>query len=186
MSTAEVRVTSEALWRGILLAAPADAVLVSLLVRRIDAAAYRRLKWPITVVTTVFFAALWATLASYLFWGPVYRFLFPEWSRWVLPAAYGLGFGGTGYLSYCLAPRVWGNRVVNFCLLLGLWGMAGHVWAVRRGLLEKVPMLQGASAAAAVIFSGFEFVFYGAVILNLAALFVHAAPEDSTGVHAGA
>jgi hypothetical protein len=36
--------------------------------------------------------------------------------------------------------------------------------------MVKPPMLQGASPEAAVVFSGFEFVFYAGVILTAAAL----------------
>jgi hypothetical protein len=170
MWLADVRVTTEVLWRGVLLAIPVDVALVSFLVSRIDAATYRRLKWPIAATTAVFFAVVWALLACYLFWEPVYHYFFPAWSRWLLPLAYGLGYGCAGLLSHSLALSVRGNCVVNFCVLVGLWGMAGHIWAVHRGLLEKPPLLQGASPVAAVIFSGFEFVFYAGVILTVAAL----------------
>jgi len=166
---ADAHVTSELLWRAVFVAAPVDATVVFVLTRRIDAAAFRRLKWAIAGTTAGFFAAVWAILVCSLFWEPVYHYLFPAWSRWLLPAVYGLGFGAAGLLSYFLALRVRGNCVVNFCVLLALWGMAGHAWAVRRGLMEKPPLLQGASPAAAVVFSGFEFCFYAGVILTIAA-----------------
>ncbi len=171
MQLPDVRVTSEVLWRGVLVAAPLDAALVLALALRINAARFRRLKWPITWGTSLFFALLWGGLVCHLFWDPVYHYFFPAWSRLLLPFAYGLGFGVAALLSYFVAIRVRGNSVVNFCVLMGLCGMAGHVWAVHRGLLERPPLLRGASPAAAVVFSGFEFVFYAGVILALAVLF---------------
>lgn len=73
-------------------------------------------------------------------------------------------------LSWWLALRLPGKAVIDFCALVELWGMAAHVWAVHRGLMDKPPLLRGASPEAAVVFSGFEFVFYAGVILTVAAL----------------
>lgn len=170
MQLPDMPVTSEVLWRGVLLAAPIDAALILTLALRIDAATFRRRKWLITGVTGLFFALLWGIVVCRLFWDPVYHYFFPAWSRLLLPLAYGLGFAVAGWLSCVVALRVGGNCVVSFCVLIGLWGMAGHVWAIHRGLLEKPPLLRGASPAAAVIFSGFEFMFYAGVILALSVL----------------
>ncbi len=170
MLPSDARVTSAVLWRGILVAAPVDAVFLSILAWRIRAATFRRLKWLIVATMATFFAAVWAIVVCGFFWESVYHYLFPAWSRWLLPVAYGLGFGCAGWLSWRLALYLRGSAVVNFCILVGLWGMAGHAWGVHNGLVEKPPMLRGASAEAAVLFSGFEFVFYGGVILAVAAL----------------
>lgn len=133
-------------------------------------ASLRKVQWLIAGTTAGFFAVLWAVVVSFLFWQPVYHYLFPEWSRWLLPLVYGLGFGAAGFLSWSLALRLRGSAVVNFCALLGLWGAVGHVWAVHRGLTEKSPMLRGASPEAAIVFSAFEFVFYAGIILVIAQL----------------
>lgn len=169
MLSSDVRITSAVLWHGVLIAVPIDVAFVYIVTWRIDAARFRRLKWPIAGTMAVFFAALWAFIACYLFWNPIYHYFFPAWSRWLLPFAYGIGFGCAGLISWSLARRLPGNVVVNFCILVGLWGLAGHVWAVHRGLMEKPPLLRGASPGAAVVFSGFEFVFYAGVILTVAA-----------------
>ncbi len=166
----EPQVTSSLLWRGVLLAAPLDCVLVFFLARRIRAQVFRRLRWPITATMTLFFAALWGLVFCYLYWEPVYHYFFPAWSRWLLPFVYGAGFGCFGLLSWWLALHLRGNVVVNFCILVGVWGMVGHAWAIHRGLLEKPRMLRGASPEAVLFFSGFEFVFYACVILAIAAL----------------
>lgn len=170
MLLSDIHVTSAVLWRSALIVAPVDVAFVSILAWWLGGAILRRLKWLIAGTTAAFFAVVWGVVACYLFWEPVYHYFFPAWSRWLLPLAYGLGFGCAGLLAWWLALRLRGNSVVNFCILVGLSGVAGHVWAVHRGLLEKPPMLQGASPVAAVLFSGFEFVFYGGLILTLAAV----------------
>jgi hypothetical protein len=166
----DAHVTSPVLWRGVLIAVPIDVAFVSVLAWRVKLARFRRLKWPLAATTAVFFAAIWGIVACGYFWQPVYHYFFPEWSRWVLPPLYGLLFGCASLVSWWLALRLHGNAVVSFCLAIGLSGMLGHIWAAYRGLLDKPPMLQGASPVAAVVFSGFEFMFYSCVILSLASL----------------
>jgi hypothetical protein len=104
------------------------------------------------------------------FWEPVYHYVFPEWARWVIPPIYGVVFAAVGWLFYWLALRLPGNPVVNLCFLGGLWGMITHIWAIYRGILDKPPMLQGASPVAAAVMPIFEFIFYWCVILSTASL----------------
>jgi len=164
----QVHVTSALLWRSVFIVAPVDVVFVSFLASRFRFASLPKVQWLIAGTTAGFFAAVWAVVVSYLFWQPVYHYLFPAWSRWLLPFIYGLGFGAAGFMSWWLALRLRGNAVVNFCALLGLWGAVGHLWAVHRGLMKKPPMLRSASPEAAIVFSAFEFVFYGGLILVIA------------------
>ncbi len=168
-----LHITSSLLWWSVLIAAPVDAVFLCILAWWIRPVMFRRLKWTVTATMAILFATIWAVLCCSVFWDSVYHYLFPAWSRWFLPLVYSVGFGAAGLLSWWLALWLRGNNVINFCLLVGLWGMGGHVWGVYRGLMHKPPMLQGASPAAAVVFSGFEFMFYGGVILTLATLVSH-------------
>jgi hypothetical protein len=46
--------------------------------------------------------------------------------------------------------------------------MVTHVWAVHLGIVDKPPMLQGASPVAAVVFAVFEFTLYWCIILSVA------------------
>ncbi len=167
-------VTSAVLWWGVLIAAPLDAAFLWILAGQIKTGTFRRLKWPIVWTTAAYFAVVWAVVVCGFFWEPVYHYLYPAWSRPLLPVAYGLGFGCAGWISWRLALYLRGSATVFFCVFVGLWGMAGHAGGVHRGLVEKPPMLHGASAAAVVLFSGFEFVFYGGVILTIAALLARA------------
>jgi hypothetical protein len=95
------------------------------------------------------------------------------WARWIIPPAYGLLFSSVGLLFWWLAFRLPANKVMNFCILGGLWGMTTHIWAIYRGILEKPPMLQGASSIAAIIIAIFEFIFYWSVCLAITSLIDH-------------
>jgi hypothetical protein len=181
---AETRVTTEILWRGAILFAVIDAVFVTALARFIKPPRFRQLKWTLVATMAVFFTALMGTLLSYYYWEPVYHYFFPEWTRWLLPPVYGLLFAAVGLLSWWLALRLPGNPVVSFCLLGGLWGMTTHTWAVYRGLVEKPPMLQGASPLAAVVIAVFEFTFYWCVNLTIASL-LRRGLERATGLKQG-
>jgi hypothetical protein len=166
----DFKITSEILWRGALIFALMDVVFVTVLAWRIRPARLRQIKWTLAATMAIFFCALWGTLASYYFWDPVYHYFFPEWSRWLIPPIYGLLFAAVGLLFWWLALRLPGNAVINFCILGGLWGMISHLWAVYRGIVEKPPMLQGASPMAAVIVAIFEFIFYWCISLSVASL----------------
>jgi hypothetical protein len=164
----DIRITSEVLWRGALIFALIDAGFVPLLAWRIKPARFRQLKWILVGTMAVFFSAIWGALASYYFWEPVYHYIFPEWARWLLPPVYGLLFAAVGLLFWWLALRLPGNAVVNFCLLGGLWGMISHVVAVHGGIVDKPPMLQGASPVAAIVIAIFEFIFYWCISVSAA------------------
>ncbi|MBZ5586508.1 MAG: hypothetical protein LAQ30_30845, partial [Acidobacteriia bacterium] len=58
---------------------------------------------------------------------------------------------------------------LSFVLLGAALGPLTHLWGLARGLMEKPPMLRGASPAAAVIVSAPEFAFYFGLIVLLAA-----------------
>jgi hypothetical protein len=173
MAFDDLKVTSEVLWRGALIFAVIDILFAAILTRRIKAESFRLLKWPLTITAGIFWALLLLTMMSGLFWQSVYGYLFPSWARWLIPPMYGLLFAATGYFFWWLAKRLPGNSVINWCLLGGLWGMVTHSWAIYRGILDKVPMLQGASPIATVIMPIFEFGFYYCVILSLAAAYQH-------------
>lgn len=162
-------VTSEMLWLGTLIFAVIDAVFVPILAWRIRAATFRQFKWTLVTATAIFWSAIW-TWALVNFWDSVYHYVFPAWARWLIPPVYGLLFAGVGLLFWWLAIRLRGNPVASFCLLGGLWGMMTHLWAVHLGIVDKPPVLQGVAPAAAVIVAVFEFMFYGCIILSMAAL----------------
>ena len=167
---AGAKVTTEILWRATLIFAPIDALFVSLLARHIDAQAFRAFKRALIVTTAIFWFAMWMVMTSGIFWESVYHYVFPAWARRFIPPAYGLLFGGAAWLFWRLAQRIPGRSVVNYCLLGGMWGGLTHMWAISRGILEKPPMLQGASPVAAVIFPIFEFTLYWCITVSLTSL----------------
>jgi hypothetical protein len=167
---ADARVTTEVLWKAALIFAPVDAVFVALLAWSVDAATFRSLRRALVVTTTVFWFAMWLVMTSGVFWDSVYRYVFPAGARWLIPPLYGLLFGGVAWAFWRLALRLPGRPVVNYCLLGGVWGSLTHVWAIYRGILEKPPMLRGASPVAAVVFPFFEFVLYWCITAFVALL----------------
>jgi len=170
MLPSDIKVTSEVLWKGAIIFALIDTIFVSILTRRIKPLRFRQIKWTLVITMAAFFTLLWGVLGSYIFWDSVYHYFFPEWSRWFIPPLYGLLFSAAGLLFWWIALKLPGNAAINFCLLGGFWGMMTHLWAEYRGLLEKPPMLQGASPVAAVVIAIFEFMFYWCVVLSIASL----------------
>ncbi len=167
---ADVHVTTGVLWKATLIFAPIDAAWVLLLARRVDARALRSLRRPLLATTGVFWLLLWLVMTSGVYWEAVYHYVFPAWARWFIPPVYGLLFVGVAWLFWFLALRLPGRAVVAYCLLGGLWGSLTHIWAIWRGILDKPPMLRGASPIATVVFPFFEFVLYWCLTLTLALL----------------
>ena len=161
------RVTSELLWRATIIAALIDAPLVILIGRRVSLELFRKLKWHLAAAAFVVFATLWGTVASVYFWEAVYRHVFPGWSRWLLPAGYGVLFGAIALVLWRISAAFARWQPVWFCLFGGLVSLVGHAIGISRGLL-RVPLLSEAGAASALVFGVFEFVFYWCAIVGLA------------------
>ncbi len=180
----DLKVTTEVLWRGAIIVAFIDAGFVYLLSRTVKASAFLACKQPLVVTMMLFWLLMWAGMVSFL-WNPVYHYVFPEWSRWFIPPVYAVLFGFIAYFFWWLAQRLPGNPVLAFLFLGGLWGSVTHVWAIFRGILDKPPILQGASPIPTVVLPFFEFIFYWCVILGIAFLFhrrLHASRISGKGV----
>ncbi len=160
------QVTSEILWRGAAFFALLDLGLLFLPARRVTPAMFLELRRTVLALTAAFWFCLWLLLASVVFWDTVYGYVFPAWSRWLLPAGQALLTTGIAALAFAFAVRLPGRAVVSYCLLGGVWGSVSHTWAVFMGIVDKPPMLQGASPVAAVIVAFFEFTFYFCLIVG--------------------
>ena len=160
------RVTSELLWRAALIAALIDAPLLIFVARWVSSELFCKLKWYLAGAAFAVYAALWGTFGSVFFWDAVYRAIFPAWSRWLLPAGYGLLFGvlALAFWRASLIAARW--RAAWFSLLGGLVSLVGHGIGISRGLL-RVPMLAEASPMSALVFGVFEFIFYWSAIVGL-------------------
>ena len=167
MNLHEIKVTTGILWRAAVLFALIDVVLLAYLARFIQPHMFRRLKWPVTAITAILWFLIWLLMVV-VFWEPVYHYVFSPWLRWIIPPACGVQFALIGLFFWWLALRLSGNPVISLCLLGGLWGMVTHLWAIRQGILEKPPMLQGVSMVAVSVMPIFEFIFFWCVILGLA------------------
>ena len=94
--SAEIKVTTEVLWRGAILFAIIDVLIVSVLTRYIKPADFQKIKWKLIAFMAVFFCLLFGVVASYIFWESVYSYVFPSWSRWIIPPVYGILFAAVG------------------------------------------------------------------------------------------
>ncbi len=164
-----LKVTTEMLWKAALIFALIDIVFISVLAKFVKPDDLKKMKWRLVVVMFCYFFFLFGLIMSYIYWDSVYSYVFPLWFRWIIPPSYGLLFALIGLLFWWLAFRLPGNPVVNFCLLGGLWGIATHVLAILRGILET-PMLLGSSPMAALTIATFEFIFYWCVCLTISVL----------------
>lgn len=163
----EIRITTGLLLQGALFFAVIDVILVAGLAWRIRPAVFRQLRVPVIITTAVFWWLLWFVVLN-LFWEIVYRYLFPQWSRWLLPFFHAALTAFVASLAWRLSWRLRMSPVAAYCLLGGLWGILSHIWAVWLGVVDKPPMLQGASPLAAIGMAFFEFIFYWCVILIIA------------------
>lgn len=165
----EPRVTSEVLWKAAFVFALADALFVTILVRRISPQLFRQIRSLVVLTSGIFWFIIWILMSTF-YWEAVYHYVFPAWARWLVPPVYGLLFALVALLFWWLSQRLPGRPVLNFCILGGLWGTATHLWGISRGLIDKPPMLQGVSPVAVAVMPIFEFIFYWSVILTLSAL----------------
>jgi hypothetical protein len=166
----DLKVTSEILWKGALFFGLIDLFFVSLIVKFIKPDKLFKMKWRLVIVMTIFFCVLFGAIASIFFWDTVYSYVFPLWFRWIIAPVYGLLFAIAGLLCWWIAFSIYGNPVLIFCLLGGLWGIITHILAIMRGILDKPPMLQGAGPASALTIAALEFIFYWCVCLTIARL----------------
>jgi hypothetical protein len=147
-----------------------DAPLLLLVAPRVPSGLFGRLQWYLAGAAFLVFASIWFAFGSLYFWDPVYRLIFPAWSRWLLPLFFGLLEGLLALLFWWVCRLAARGGAVWFVLLGGLSSLAGHAVGISRGLL-RVPMLAGASPASALVFGVFEFIFYWSGILGLSLLF---------------
>ena len=165
----DLQITTAMLYLGTCICAVLDLFLVFLLVWQLKPEFFRRLRGEVLIITAIFWCGLWFWAIA-AFWEKVYQYVFPGWSRWLLPLFQaGLATLAT-WLSWLLSSRFERLPVLVFLFCGGLWGALTHLWAVNRGIVDKPPMLQGAAPAAAVTIAIFEFIFYWCIIVSAAAL----------------
>jgi hypothetical protein len=169
----DLKVTTEMLWRGALLFAVTDLVFVSVIIKIVKPSDLFRMKWTLVIVMALFFTFLFGFITGFLFWDSVYSYVFPSRARWIIPPVYGLLFSMAGLFFWWIASRSPRSQVIIFCLFGGLWGVITHILAIYRGILDKPPMLTGASPFAALTIAAFEFIFYWCICLTIARLILH-------------
>jgi len=165
------QVTSELYWIATFVTVIIDVVFVTLLAWHIRSQRFHHIRNILAGSAIIFWAGLWTwVMMSAFFWETCYQFVFPPWSRWIMPPAMALLNGCLALLLWWWAARLPGNPVVNLVMLGGLESFPGHLRAIQLGILAT-PLLKNVSASSALIFGFFEFVFYWSVILTVSALF---------------
>jgi len=165
--------TSQLYWISALVTALIDIGLVALLVWRVKLERFRQLQWPLVIVSTIFWTALWyVVMWNASVWETSFHYVFQPWQRWVWPLIYGLISGVLTWLFWRLSLLLPGNPVLCFLLLGGLESFVDHYFAIRNGVMET-PLLQEVSIISAVTFGFIEFVFYWSTISGIAFLVRH-------------
>jgi hypothetical protein len=156
--------------QGALFFALADAVYITLLVWRIKPVLFQSVKWVQFILAGLIWFGIWSWAIGN-FWESVYVYVFPIWGTYLIPPLFGLLMALVSLSLWALAMQFRRlHPVLVYTLLGGLWGVCTHIWAVHRGIVEKPPMLRGASPIAAVVIAFFEYMFYWCAILSLSAL----------------
>jgi hypothetical protein len=164
---ADLKITTELLYKSALVFALLDAIYIPLLMWRVSDEAFRRLRWTLVIVAALVWYGIWNWALSN-FWDTVYVYVFPAWAQIWIPWIAFVAAGVIAYLLWILTLRLKRNLVPAFCLMGGVIGSLTHIWAVYRGIVTKPPMLQGASPLAAILIAFFEYVFYWCTILVFA------------------
>jgi hypothetical protein len=169
------QITTSILIRGMLLFAILDACLIPLMAWIVKPPEFEGLRSVLPIATAVFYFGLWLW-AVIVYWPDMYAYFFPSWSRWAVPAGQGIFYFLAASISTALALRCRRLPAVTFGLLGGGWGILTHTWAVWRGLVDKPPMLQGASPPAAIGIAFFEFTFYFSIATLISWMLVRLFP----------
>ena len=165
----DVKITTDLLYKAALVFALMDAIYIPLLVWRVRAETFRRMKWSLFIAAALVWYGIWAWAIGN-FWEPVYSYVFPVWAQTWVPWIAFVVAGIVALGLWMMAIRFPWRPVVTFCLMSGVLGSMTHIWAVYRGIVTKPPILQGASPLAAVIIAFFEYIFYWCTILVIANL----------------
>ena len=163
----DIKITTELLYQGALVFALMDAAVLGLLVWRVRANAFHRLKWTLPLAAALVWFGIWSWAIGN-FWETVYAYVFPAWAQFWVPIIAFVAAGAVALGVWAIANQSRWNPVLVYCLLGGALGSLTHIWAVLRGIVTKPPMLQDASPLAAVVIAFFEYIFYWCIILLIA------------------
>jgi hypothetical protein len=123
----------------------------------------------IAVAAAIFWGMLAIALTASM-WNSYYTHFAPDWQRRLAPLS-AILYAGLALLLWWLARRSTKSPALVFLMLGGLESLVEHgaaIWG--GGLLTKVPMLAGVTAAPMLVFAFFEYVLYWGLTLLLARL----------------
>jgi hypothetical protein len=158
--------TSDLFWNVTLITIVFDAPLVFIAARWVSSELFIKLKWHLAVSAFIIYAVIWGAFASVYFWEEVYQWIFPDWTRWLLPLAFGIFYGLLAAAFWHISKFAGRWQSVCFILLGCIFSLVGHGIGISRGLFQ-VPLLANASAESMLTFGIFEFIFYWCAIVYL-------------------
>jgi len=155
----DIKLTTQDVWMSTLFFGVAGLILLLPLAFVYRPAAFQLSAASLTVASALFWG-ICATAAILLAWDFYYRYIYPDWSRWLAPFD-ALFYGLVGLGMWWLALRMPGSPVVWFIILGGLEGVAEHIFGIYAlHIVEKVPWLVGIAPLPLIIFSFFEYIVY--------------------------
>jgi len=158
--------TSSTIWTCTGIFVILDLVLILLAHRLVSRESFRKLRALLVIVSGVFFLLVWMAV---LWWGWdwFYRFIFPDWARFLLPPIFCMGYAILALGMSWLSLRLPGSPAVTWCLLGGVEGLLSHIYAIYGlGAASRPPIMQGTDPLAVLVFAVFEKAFYWSLILH--------------------
>jgi uncharacterized membrane protein YgdD (TMEM256/DUF423 family) len=144
------------------------ALAIVIVLRRVRPENFRQIAWWQFCLGAALF---WGSLAGLLLafaWGRYYSFFADPSFRLLAPLVSLLVYPLWSLLLRWVALRLPVPPAAGFCLLGGLEGLFEHAVAITRLDILQVPMLQGSTPLAVMVFAFFEYIVYWGIALILA------------------
>jgi len=126
---ADIKITTELLYKSALVFALMDAVYIPMLMWRVSDESCRRLKWTLVIAAALVWYGIWSWAIGN-FWETVYVYVFPTWAQIWIPWIAFIVAGAITYGLWMLTLRLKRNFALAFCLMGGVLGSLTHIWAV--------------------------------------------------------
>ena len=161
--------TSDLYWLSAGLLTLIDLTAIYCISQCVPAARFRQARFEIPLVSMIFWGGFWSALmANNYVWEWCYCYIFSLTERWMMPPVMALLYGGVGWGMWWIATRLPLQPVISFSILGALVSLPDHIYAIYAKDLLDTPLMSNVSAASAIIFGVFEFVFYWILILSIA------------------
>ena len=161
----DAHLTTPLIWMCTSILVLLDAILILIARRTIQREQFAEMRWLLAITGGVFFLLVW-TCAMLWAWDWFYSYIFPDWGRYLLPPIFWIVYTLLGLGMVWLSLKLPGNPAITWCMLGGVVGLLGHLYAIYGlGAVSKPPIMQGTDPFAVLIFAVFELAFYWSLIL---------------------